>query len=49
MIKPKEKTDILLRSSCDSGKNSRRRITMRGLGAERRGRPRIKRGTGVNH
>jgi hypothetical protein len=38
MIEPKEKTDILLSSSCDFGKKSRRRITMRGLRAKRRGR-----------
>ena len=47
MIEPKEKTDILLSTSCDSGKKSRRRITMRGLRAKRRGDP-VWDGTGIS-
>jgi hypothetical protein len=46
-LSQRRNTDILLSSSCDSGKKSRRRITMRGLRAKRRGDP-VWDGTGIS-
>jgi len=46
-LSQRRNTDILLCRSCDSGKKSRRRITMRGLRAKRRGDP-VWDGTGIS-